>query len=123
MNVVLTLIDPGNRAVLFLPYYFNHLMALQLANAHVVYGPRDAGANFVPDLEWLESQMVEPATRPRLVVIVNPCNPTGTLGRRSSGGVGGVGCVRARVVCVLLRALACRSRDRQGSPGAGVRPL
>lgn len=30
MNIVLTLLDAGDRAVLFKPYYFNHLMALQV---------------------------------------------------------------------------------------------
>ncbi len=31
MNIVLTLLDAEDRAVLFKPYYFNHLMALQVA--------------------------------------------------------------------------------------------
>ena len=30
VNIVLTLLDAGDRAVLFRPYYFNHLMALQV---------------------------------------------------------------------------------------------
>lgn len=30
VNVVLTLLDPSDRVVLFVPYYFNHLMAIQV---------------------------------------------------------------------------------------------
>jgi hypothetical protein len=33
MNVVLTLMDETAKAVLFAPYYFNHLMALQVKSA------------------------------------------------------------------------------------------
>lgn len=29
VNLVLTLLDPSDRVVLFVPYYFNHLMAIQ----------------------------------------------------------------------------------------------
>lgn len=33
VNIVLTLLDADDRAVLFWPYYFNHLMALQVRGA------------------------------------------------------------------------------------------
>eukprot|EP00965_Chrysotila_dentata_P133530 4416122-Pleurochrysis_carterae.AAC.3 len=33
LNVVLTLLDSGDAACLFRPYYFNHLMALQMTGA------------------------------------------------------------------------------------------
>ena len=33
VNIVLTLLDADDRAVLFRPYYFNHLMALQARGA------------------------------------------------------------------------------------------
>lgn len=32
VNVVLTLLNPNDRVVLFVPYYFNHLMAIQAGN-------------------------------------------------------------------------------------------
>ena len=33
VNIVLTLLDADDLAVLFRPYYFNHLMALQVRRA------------------------------------------------------------------------------------------
>ncbi len=38
VNIVLTLLDADDRAVLFRPYYFNHLMALQVCR--VLLNPR-----------------------------------------------------------------------------------
>ena len=77
VNIVLALLDPADEVVLFLPYYFNHLMALQMTgSAHsIVYGPCDANT-FHPDLDWLERQLEEPRP-PKMVVLTNPCNPTG----------------------------------------------
>ena len=90
MNAVLTLLDPGDRAVLFRPHYFNHAMALQLANVRTVSGDMTPACQ--PDLRWLrahfaaeraERQAVWPP-RTRLVVIVNPGNPTGTVVPRAT---------------------------------------
>jgi hypothetical protein len=35
MSVVMTICDVGDEVIIFTPYYFNHLMALQLINAKV----------------------------------------------------------------------------------------
>jgi aspartate/methionine/tyrosine aminotransferase len=35
MSVVMTVCDVGDEVIIFTPYYFNHLMALQLINAKV----------------------------------------------------------------------------------------
>ena len=43
----------------------------------IVYGPSDPD-NWYPDLDWLEDEL-ESANPPKLVYIVNPCNPTGWL--------------------------------------------
>lgn len=39
-NVVLTLLDSTSKAVLFKPYYFNHLMAVQMTGGadNVIFG-------------------------------------------------------------------------------------
>ena len=76
-NIVLTLCDAGDRVVLFKPYYFNHLMALQMTGgaAQVVLGPCNPNT-LHPDLQWLEQQLRGPDP-PKMVVLVNPCNPTG----------------------------------------------
>jgi aspartate/methionine/tyrosine aminotransferase len=76
-NVVLALLDAADRAVLFAPYYFNHLMALQMSGggAGVVLGPREEASGH-PDLAWLERQLAGPRP-PKMVVVTNPCNPSG----------------------------------------------
>ena len=76
-NIVLTLLDPGDRIVLFVPYYFNHLMAVQMTGgaADVVHGRCDP-QTWHPDLDWLEQELARP-NAPKMVVLVNPCNPTG----------------------------------------------
>ena len=76
-NLVLTLLDPSDAAILFVPYYFNHLMALQMTGGghSVVYG-RCHQQTWKPDLDWLEQALAVP-TPPKMVVLVNPCNPTG----------------------------------------------
>ncbi|KAK3280759.1 hypothetical protein CYMTET_11417 [Cymbomonas tetramitiformis] len=75
MNLVLTLLEEGSGAVLFAPYYFNHLMALQMTGADVVIN--SLTPELQPDLEILEKALKRPNMR--MVVICNPCNPTGVI--------------------------------------------
>eukprot|EP00878_Enallax_costatus_P016901 GHUV01017742.1.p1 GENE.GHUV01017742.1~~GHUV01017742.1.p1 ORF type:complete len:450 (+),score=122.28 GHUV01017742.1:1027-2376(+) len=79
VNLVLTLTDESDKVVLFKPYYFNHLMALQMTGGadKVLLGPCDS-STLHPDLGWLQEQLERPDP-PKMVVIVNPCNPTGVL--------------------------------------------
>ena len=77
VNVVLTLLSEGDKCVVFRPYYFNHVMAIQMTRGEdsLVVGP--TGEDGVPDLDWLKSQLEEDEAI-RVVTIVNPGNPTGT---------------------------------------------
>lgn len=54
----------------------NALMAAQLAGCarSVEFGP--CAPDFTPDLDWLEARLEQPHS-PRVVYLVNPCNPTG----------------------------------------------
>eukprot|EP00443_Scrippsiella_acuminata_P078693 CAMPEP_0115566366 /NCGR_PEP_ID=MMETSP0271-20121206/103547_1 /TAXON_ID=71861 /ORGANISM="Scrippsiella trochoidea, Strain CCMP3099" /LENGTH=374 /DNA_ID=CAMNT_0003000671 /DNA_START=26 /DNA_END=1147 /DNA_ORIENTATION=- len=78
-NVVVAVLDAEDGAVLFAPYYFNHLMAIQMTGGsdRVVLGP--VNKDFLPDAAWLEDKLAEPSAGPRIkmVTVVNPCNPTG----------------------------------------------
>jgi len=109
VNCVLTLLDEsdeeGNisKCVVFEPYYFNHVMAVQSARGGrgcggtaaseivtdaksiegLLVGPTTKG---VPDLTWLRSQLEEnrygnndnqSGNAIRMVTLVNPGNPTG----------------------------------------------
>lgn len=78
VNCVLTLMDSGQKAVVFKPYYFNHVMALQmtLEESAMLIGP--SSDDGVPDWDWLEQQLIaDPDIH--MVTVVNPGNPTGTL--------------------------------------------
>jgi aspartate/methionine/tyrosine aminotransferase len=77
VNSVLTLLEDTDKCVVFKPYYFNHVMALQmtLPESCLVVGPvSDAG---LPDLKWLESRLKDDSSI-KMVTLVNPGNPTGT---------------------------------------------
>ena len=111
VNCVLTLLDEcdedGNisKCVVFEPYYFNHVMAVQSSRGGrhcggtaasesasfvggadgvegLLVGPTNHG---VPDLAWLRSQLEQykykntqlPGNAIRMVTLVNPGNPTG----------------------------------------------
>eukprot|EP00242_Pyramimonas_sp_CCMP2087_P007166 CAMPEP_0198202990 /NCGR_PEP_ID=MMETSP1445-20131203/6219_1 /TAXON_ID=36898 /ORGANISM="Pyramimonas sp., Strain CCMP2087" /LENGTH=385 /DNA_ID=CAMNT_0043874175 /DNA_START=211 /DNA_END=1368 /DNA_ORIENTATION=+ len=75
MNVVLTLMDETAKAVLFAPYYFNHLMALQMTGAEISIGECDD--NMIPDMDKLKVLLSKGDVR--MVVICNPCNPSGVV--------------------------------------------
>ena len=85
-NVVLALCDAGDEVVLFAPYYFNHKMALQMTDTTCVLGQRRPDLQL--DLDWLEAN----AAGKKMVVVVNPCNPTGVVTPRAA-------LERARDIC------------------------
>jgi aspartate/methionine/tyrosine aminotransferase len=83
VNCVLTLLDEGSACVVFGPYYFNHVMAVQSVRGDdgLLVGPTVRG---VPDLKWLRERLEEGGGRGsdvgnaiRMVTLVNPGNPTG----------------------------------------------
>jgi aspartate/methionine/tyrosine aminotransferase len=85
VNCVLTCLCDDSKAVVFAPFYFNHVMAIQMCcgDKSVVIGPcSDQG---VPDLKWLEETLQKESID--MVTIVNPGNPTGvSLSRETLQG-------------------------------------
>jgi aspartate/methionine/tyrosine aminotransferase len=75
VNCVLTCLCDQSKAVVFRPYYFNHVMALQMCcgDDSVVVGP--CSADGIPDVAWLQETLQ--TQRIDMVTIVNPGNPTG----------------------------------------------
>jgi aspartate/methionine/tyrosine aminotransferase len=71
---VSALAGPGDEVVLSVPYYFNHLMWLQMQGIEPVCLPFDAAEPGRMPLGRVE-EAVTPRTR--AVVLVSPCNPTG----------------------------------------------
>lgn len=75
MSVVMTICDVGDEVIIFTPYYFNHLMALQLINAKAVLAPCRPD-DLTPDLSVLPS-LITPKTK--AIVLISPNNPTGAI--------------------------------------------
>ncbi|KAL3921133.1 MAG: hypothetical protein SGPRY_005006, partial [Prymnesium sp.] len=82
-NLVLALTDAGDAALLFRPYYFNHLMALQMTGSarQVVLPPSTAALQ--PDIHALRAELESRAKagegQIKMVTLVNPGNPTGVM--------------------------------------------
>ncbi len=74
MNAVLALCDPGDEVILPAPYYFNHEMAVTLANCTPVLVATDANYQLQPALL---AAAITPRTR--AIVTVSPNNPTGAV--------------------------------------------
>ena len=72
----MALIDPGDEVILLDPYYPQHVGKIELAGGSIVTVPLDAADNFSIRADWIEAA-VTPATR--MIVIVNPANPTGRV--------------------------------------------
>jgi aspartate/methionine/tyrosine aminotransferase len=66
------ILDPGDEVILPLPWYFNHVMAVQLAAGVPVGVP----AGLVPDPERLAAAITP---RTRAIVTVSPANPSGVV--------------------------------------------
>ena len=82
VNCVVTLLSHGDKCVVFQPYYFNHVMAIQMThgNSGLVVGPcTDEG---IPDVDWLDKALQQD-DHIRMVTIVNPGNPTGVSMERT----------------------------------------
>jgi aspartate/methionine/tyrosine aminotransferase len=74
MNAVYAVTDPGDEVIILKPYYFNHEMAICMADAKPV--PVETDRNYQPDLESIEQAMT---SRTRAVVTISPNNPTGAV--------------------------------------------
>ncbi len=71
---VLALGDPGDEFILPVPYYFNHEMAITMANCRPVLVPTDA--NYQLDVAALRAAITP---RTRAIVTVSPNNPSGAV--------------------------------------------
>jgi len=74
MNAVLAIADPGDEFIFPVPYYFNHEMAVVMANARVVAVP--TARDHQLDVEAIAGAITP---RTRAVVTVSPSNPTGAV--------------------------------------------
>jgi aspartate/methionine/tyrosine aminotransferase len=74
MAAVLAITDPGDEVILQVPYYFNHEMAIRIADCRPVLVETDSEYQLRPDAI---AGAVTPKTR--AVVTISPNNPTGAV--------------------------------------------
>lgn len=74
LNALLAITNAGDEIILPLPYYFNHEMAVTMANCHPVLVDTDENYQLMP------AAIAEAITsKTRAVVTVSPNNPTGVV--------------------------------------------
>lgn len=73
-NALLAVASQGDEIILLSPYYFNHEMAITMADCVPVVVPTDD--NYQPDITAIE-QAITP--RSKAIVTVSPNNPTGAV--------------------------------------------
>jgi aspartate/methionine/tyrosine aminotransferase len=73
-SLMLAIADPGDEIILLTPYYFNHEMAIRMANATPVLVP--TLDNYHPDIERIKNVITN---KTRAIVTVSPNNPTGAV--------------------------------------------
>jgi aspartate aminotransferase len=69
-------IDPGDEVILLEPYYPQHIGKTELAGGRVVTAQLDAANNFAISKEAIAARITP---RTRMIVLVNPANPTGRV--------------------------------------------
>ncbi|MEK7830873.1 MAG: pyridoxal phosphate-dependent aminotransferase [Acidobacteriota bacterium] len=74
INALLAIADAGDEVILQTPYYFNHEMAITMANCRPVLVPTDENYQLQPRL--IAEAITE---RTRAVVTISPNNPTGAV--------------------------------------------
>ncbi|MGF1485734.1 MAG: pyridoxal phosphate-dependent aminotransferase [Prochloraceae cyanobacterium] len=79
MNAILALTNPGDEIILQLPYYFNHEMAITLANCQPILVETDENYQLKPAA--IERSITE---RTKAIVTISPNNPTGAVYSRSA---------------------------------------
>ncbi len=72
----MALLDDGEEAILLEPYYPQHLGKIEMAGAKPVMAPLDKKAGF-----RIRKDLITPliTSRTRMIVLVNPSNPTGRV--------------------------------------------
>lgn len=73
-GTILAFIEPNQNVIMPSPYYFNSVMAVNLASAEIKEVPVDS--NFQPQVEDIETAIDE---KTRAIFLISPNNPTGAV--------------------------------------------
>ena len=69
-------IDPGDEVILISPHYPQHINKIELCGGKVTFAKLDKDDNYCLRADWIEAAVTE---RTKMIVIVNPSNPTGRV--------------------------------------------
>lgn len=75
-NSMMTLLNPGDEAILLAPYWMTYADQIGLAGGVPVVVKSDLSTNFVPDIEAIKAK-ITPKTK--LIMVNSPSNPTGAV--------------------------------------------
>jgi aspartate aminotransferase len=67
-------LDPGDEVILLSPHYPQHIGKIELCGATPVFAPLDAANGFSVNAALIAPKITQ---RTKMIVLVNPCNPTG----------------------------------------------
>ena len=73
---IMAFLDEGDEAILLEPFYPQHIGKIELAGARPVLARLDAANNYRIDPAAIEAAITE---RTKMIVLINPCNPTGRV--------------------------------------------
>lgn len=73
-------LDPGDEVILLDPYYPQHVGKAELAGGKVVIAELDKADNFAISKEKIAAKITD---RTRMIVLINPANPTGRVYSRA----------------------------------------
>lgn len=76
----MALLDEGDEAILLEPFYPQHVNKIEMTGAKVVLAPLDRDAGFSIRKDLIEAKITK---NTRMIVLVNPCNPTGRVYSRA----------------------------------------
>jgi len=115
MNVVLSLLSEGDTAMVFRPYYFNHMMALQMVGASVEVAAVDE--QLMPDLPQLKKRLLDAAApHVKMITVSNPGNPNGVMLPAETLRELADACAQAGTWLIVDNAYEYFSYEAQGYP-------
>ena len=79
LNAILAIADSGDEIIILKPWYFNHEMAIRIAECVPV--SVDTTDQYQPDLQALKNAITD---RTRAIVTISPNNPTGAIYDRNT---------------------------------------
>ena len=76
VNIMLSLVNPGDEVIIFSPYWVSYTAAVELAEGTSVLIKGNLEDNFKATAEQLEKAIT---SKTKLIIFSSPCNPTGSV--------------------------------------------